>query len=217
MDHLSFCLRGLFAFLLVAFIGQAPVHAQQSENPLQRLQEKYQAIEALQAEFSQTMSSPYSDTENKFTGQVVLKDDQYRVETGTQTLVTNGETTWIYSPGENQVLINDYKEDETTFSLNDFLFNYHDRYDVTGTEAVQLDGEKHFRIHMKPKRQSDFFREMTLWMRDRDAMVTRLEVIDRNDTRMTYTLTDIELNPKVSDQTFSFTPPQEAEIVDLRS
>ena len=217
MNHLSFSLRSLFAFLLVAFIGQAPVRAQQSEDALQRLQEKYEAIEALQAEFSQTMSSPYSNTENKFTGQVVLKDNQYRVETGTQTLVTNGETTWIYSPGENQVLINDYKEDETTFSLNDFLFNYHDRYEVTGTKAVQLDGEKHLRIRMKPKRKNDFFREMTLWMRDRDAMVTRLEVVDRNDTRMTYVLTDIKLNPQVSSQTFSFTPPQEAEVVDLRS
>ena len=217
MNYLSFSLRGFFAFLIVAFIGQTPVRAQQGEDALQRLQEKYEAIEALQAEFSQTMSSPYSDAENTFTGQVVLKDNQYRVETGTQTIVTDGKTTWIYSPGENQVLINDYKEDEATFSLNDFLFNHHDRYKVTGTKAVQLDGEKHLRIHMKPKKQSDFFREMTLWMRDRDDMVTRLEVIDQNNTRLTYTLTDIELDPKVGSQTFSFTPPKEAEVVDLRS
>lgn len=208
----------MLVLLVVALIGQVPAaHAQQGQEALVRLQQKYQAIDALEAVFTQQINSPYSNATNSFSGRLVLKDNKYRVETNTQTLVTNGETTWIYSPGENQVLINDYQKDETTFSLNDFLFNYQDRYEMTGAQTVQLNGQEHVRIQMKPKQQSDFFKELTFWMRDRDAIVTKLEVVDRNDTRMVYTLEDIKLNPALSAQTFSFEPPTSAEVVDLRS
>lgn len=207
----------LSLLLTVLFIGQAPAFGQSGEQALDRLQEKYESISALEAEFTQTLESPYSSAPQQSSGRVVLKNQQYRVETGAQTLVTNGETTWIYSPGENQVLINDYKQDETTFSLNDFLFNHEDRYDVTQAETVTMNGERHVRIEMEPKKQNDFFRTLTFWMRDRDAVVTRLEVVDMNETSTTYTLDGITLNPSLDGETFSFQPPQGAEIVDLRS
>lgn len=202
------------AVLLVTF---QPAAAQETPEVVERLRQKYQTIDALRAHFTRTTTSPYAQNANRFTGEVVLSGDKYRVETQSQTLVTDGETTWVYTPSDNQVLINEYRKDETTFSLHDFLFNFSERYTVTETEIVQLDGEEHHRVELQAKEESDFFKALTVWIRSRDNLVTRLVVHDVNDTRTTYELTDITLNPDLSSQPFTFSPPESAEIVDLRS
>lgn len=211
-------LRRLLAlFLVVLFFGQIDVQAQSADQLIQRVQEKYNSIDALRAEFSQTMRSAYSEGEETFSGTLVLQGDKYRVETTNQTLVTNGVVTWIYNASENQVLVNDAVEDETSFSINDFLFNFSDHYTATGTESVTLGGEKHFKINLKPKSPDSFFQDVTVWLRDRDTIITRLEVLDMNETTMLFNLTNIQLNPEVNATTFTFQPPKTAEVIDLRS
>lgn len=201
----------------VLFFGQSTVVAQDGPELLERLRAKYESIDALRAEFTQTMTSEYSDAEESFEGTVILDGNRYRVEAGRNTFVTNGEVTWIYDTAKNQVLINDYVEDETAFSLNDFFFKSNQDYEVASAEEATHDGEAHHVLHLAPKREDAFFSEVTIWMRDEDALATRLEVLDVNGTRMAFRLDNIELNPPVSDDMFTFTPPEGAEVVDLRS
>lgn len=209
--------RLLAVALLVLITGHLTARAQDANALFERLQSKYEAIDALQANFQQTMTTPYSEREEAFSGTLVFQRDRYRVETGTQTFVTNGSVTWVYLPSENQVLINDYVEDETAFSLNSFFLNYTDRYDIASAEVVQVDGTKHYRMHLTPKSPDTFFTAITIWMRDRDNLVTRMEVTDVNETQMTFQLEDIQLNPVLQADTFTFTPPENAEVIDLRS
>jgi|SRR5690606_21758545 outer membrane lipoprotein carrier protein len=201
----------------VLFAGQQDANAQSADQIIKRIQDKYQAIDALKAEFTQTMTTPYSEGSETFSGTVVLQGDRYRVETGNQTLVTDGKVTWIYNPADNQVLINDVVEDETSFSFNDFLFSFDENYTATSVKSELIGGVKHFRVDLKPRDDDSFFREATLWLRDSDDVVTRLQVLDVNDTQMTFELTNIELNPKLDASTFTFQPPRSAEVVDLRS
>lgn len=207
----------LIAFAIVLFVGHGTAQAQSGDQVILRLKNKYDTIKTLRAEFTQTMSSSFSDGTESFSGKLMLEGDKYRVETGTQTLVTDGIVTWIYNASENQLLINDTVEDETTFSINEFFFNYPDRYEVLGVEVVQIDGQKHFRLNLKPKREDAFFQEVTLWMRDQDTVITRLEVTDLNETKMAFVLDNIELNPPLDRDTFRMDPPRGAEVIDLRS
>ncbi len=202
-------------FFAVLLAGQA--QAQHADVVLRRLKAKYDTLESLRASFSQTMTSAYSDQASTFSGTLVLKGNRYRVETDAQTLVTDGVTTWLYDESENQVLINDYIEDETAFSPGDFLMNFDQDYNVTAAQAVRLEGQPHFKLSLKPKSRDSFFREATLWMRDRDDVVTRLEVLDVNETKMMFSLKNIELNPAIPAKAFTFTAPKGAEVYDLRS
>lgn len=221
MRLLFYNARLLFLTLAVLLTGQSLIgpsaQAQEADALFERLQAKYESIDALRAQFTQTMTSPYADQEETFTGTLIFQQDRYRVETGSQTFVTDGRVTWIYMPVENQVLINDYVEDETAFSLNNFFLNYAENYDITGSDVVQHEGEKHYVLNLKPKSADTFFSDVTIWMRDRDNLVTKLKVTDMNETTMTFTLRDIELNPPLQRDTFSFTPPQGADVIDLRS
>ena len=216
-----FTRTALTSLLLVAAIvlavGHPMAHAQDANAVFERLLAKYNAIEGLRAEFTQTMSSAYWDNEESFTGQLILQGEKYRVETGTEVLVVNEQATYVYRPGEQQVLINDIVEDEASFSPSTFLLNYDDRFDVRDVAEVTYNGAKHYRLNLKPKSADSFFREATIWLRDRDDIITKLTVLDVNETRMVFTLDNIELNPTLDTSTFLFTPPDGVEIIDLRS
>ena len=191
--------------------------AQDADDVFERLKDKYDSIESLRAEFSQTMSSSYMDEEATSRGVLVVQGDRYRVETEGQTLVTDGDVTWVYMPSQNQVLINDYNEDEQTFSISDFLFDYEDNYDASEVALTQLGGKRHFVLTLTPKKDDAFFTEATLSVRESDNVITRLQVVDVNGTTMIFNLENIQLNPPLQKNTFSFTPPEGTEVIDLRS
>lgn len=207
----------LFAALTVLSFGHTTAQAQDAATIAKRLQDKYNTVQSLRAEFTQTMTSAFSDDAATSSGVLVVSGDKYRVETATQTLVTDGVTTSIYLPEENQVLLNDFIQDETSFSPSEFLLNYDDHFTVTEAETVTLDRAKHIKFSLSPKNKDSFFQEATIWMRDRDDIITRLELLDVNETRMTFVLKNVQLNPTLDDKAFTFTPPKGAEIVDLRS
>src|SRR5690606_23184756 len=82
--RLTLISRALAAFLLaaVAFAGQ--VQAQDGGAVLDRLRAKYESLDALRARFTQTVGGEVTE------GTLVFRGDQYRIETGNQTLVTDG-------------------------------------------------------------------------------------------------------------------------------
>lgn len=209
-------IRRLFiAAVLAAFALPAP--AQDADEVFARLKSKYESIGALRAEFSQTMTSAYMDDEATSTGLLIASGDSYRVETDDQTLVTDGEVTWVYMKSQNQLLINDHASDPQSFSVSEFLFDYDDRFDVAGVESVTIGGARYFVLALTPSSDEAFFTEATLTLRTRDDLITRLEVVDVNGTTMVFDLKNIELNPALDADVFRFTPPRGTEIIDLRS
>lgn len=215
MRRFSLLTRLLLVAIFLSIGDQAS--AQTADTVFERLKEKYASIESLRAEFSQTMTSSYMDEEATSQGVLVIQGERYRVETEGQTLVTDGKVTWVYMPSQNQVLINDYRNDEQSFSISEFLFGYDENYDASEVNTATVGGEKHFVLTLRPKRDDAFFTEATLAMRDRDNVITRLQVVDVNGTTMVFNLDNIQLNPALKDNVFSFTPPQGTEVIDLRS
>lgn len=213
---LSYLLSHLL--LVAVLVGAADqANAQSAESVFERLKEKYDTIESLRAEFSQTMTSSYMDDEATSSGVLIVQGESYRVETAGQTLVTDGNVTWVYMPSQNQVLINDHVNDEQTFSITEFLFEYDENFNASDVETTTLNGQRHFVLTLTPKKDDAFFTEATLSMREQDDLITQLRVVDVNGTTMLFNLENIQLNPSLAEDVFSFTPPQGTEVVDLRS
>ena len=200
--------------LVVLFAGQPTARAQSATQLVERMQRKYDSIDALRADFTQTTAVP--GFEESISGRLVLQGDAYRLETDQQTFVNNGEVTWIYNAPENQVLIDRSGLDASSFSINDFFFNYADRYAARAAEIVQHDGVKHYRLSLTPKAQDSYFTDITLWLRDSDTVVTQIEVEDAGGTTMRFVLEAIEINPALGPETFTFTPPAGAHVIDQR-
>ena len=202
-------LLGLLALLTVPFAGQAL--AQQNADVLDRLRARYESLDGLRATFTQRVGSATME------GSIALRGDAYRIETADQTLVTDGATSWVYSKTDRQVLVNDAVADETTFSPADFFTHYPDRFDVRADGTETIGGLRHDRLRLTPKNADAFLQEVTLFVRATDALPTRVRIVDGNGTTVLFDLQDVEVNPRLAEDTFRFSAPAGAEVVDLRS
>lgn len=206
-------LSSLLALAAVLFAGQ--VAAQDGASLLRRLQNTYTTSTSLRAEFTQTMTSAYGD--EQFSGTLLVHGNRYRVEAGPQQFVTDGQTTWLYNRTQNQVIINDFVEDESTFSPTGFITRYGNRYRVTNVAPSTVQGQRHYTLTLAPRSDDEFFEEVKVTMRDRDNVVTRLDLRDVNGTRMRYELRNVQFNPTLAATAFRFATPNGAEVVDLRN
>ena len=128
-----------------------------------------------------------------------------------------GEITWVYDTYQNQVIVNDFVKDEASFTISDFLDNFHSDYEILESSVSYVNGIKHHTLRLNAISPSSFFKEVTLNMRDSDDIITRLNVLDVNDATLDFNLDSIEINPSIEGDPFTFIPPDDAEIIDLRS
>lgn len=200
----------LFAMVPLTVVGQdAPT--------LEELQRRYDELGSLQASFTQVIGSDFSGDSTRIEGTALLAGNRYRVETPNETVVTNGETTWIYSPRDSQVVVNDADEEESTLTPETFLSNSTEQYERQSAESTTRDGLPHHVLTLTATEPSSRFREVKLWVRRSDQLVTRLRATDRNGSTLDLRLHDIALNPSLKDDPFTFSAPQGVEIVDLRA
>jgi outer membrane lipoprotein carrier protein len=210
---LRYLIPTLSLLLLVALVA-APSSAQSVDEIAQRLNAKYQSLQSIKAEFTQTMTSEFSDLREQKNGQLVLRGDDYRLDTGDEVYARRGDNVWRYARGDNQVIISDAMDDEGSFSVNDLFFRYDELFNFADVRTEQYEGTRHYRLTLRPKQEDAFFREVTLWLRDRDDIVTRLHMVDLNGTIMEFRLRNVELNTRIASSTFD--PPSGARVVDLR-
>jgi outer membrane lipoprotein carrier protein len=191
--------------------------ASSGEALLEEVQRRYDALESMQATFTQTVASDFSNDSSRIRGRLLLKGSMYRVETSEQTLVTDGTTSWVYTPADSQVVVNDASQDPGTLSPETFFTNYAERYDVTTAREARRNGTSHTVLSLTPSSQSTAFQDAVLWVRRTDRVITRLQVTDRNGSTITIDLDDVRLDPALPDDRFHFEPPSGIDVVDLRS
>lgn len=204
----------VFALLLLGL--SVPAAAQEAPS-LNALQARYDQLNGLRASFTQVTASEFADDSSRIQGRVLLAGNKYRVETPGQTVITNGTTTWIYSPADSQVVINDAEANTSTITPQTFLTASAKRYDVASIRAARREGVPHDVLPLTAAGDSARFREATLWVRQSDRIVTRLRATDRNGATLDLRLHGIVVNPTFEGTPFTFSPPEDIEVVDLRA
>jgi chaperone LolA len=227
----------LFLIALAAFLAAAPnVRAQgavaaslpedasQADSAdasgavlLRAVQQRYEAAGTLTATFTQTLTSDLTDGTRRVRGRLqAATGNRFRVDMPQETLVSDGQTTWVYNDAERQVLLNDYREDDVGFSPEDFFRDFTDRYDVVAQTSERRRGMPHTVLTLRPTAPDAGFRTMRLWVRDDDRAITKLRLDTRDGATITFVLTDVVLGADLPPETFTFEPPEGAEVVDLR-
>jgi len=207
--------RALFTTLLLC-LGVSPLASAQNGSSLEAVQARYDRLNGLRATFTQVTQSEFADDSTQIRGRVLLAGNKYRVETPSQTVVTNDSTNWIYSPADSQVVVNDAEANASTVTPQTFLTASAEKYDVASTRTAQRDGVPHDVLSLTATDPSARFKEAVLWVRRSDHIVTRLRATDRNGAIMELRLYDIEVDPGFENRPFSFSAPDGVEVVDLR-
>jgi len=207
------------AFFLAALLclGVSALASAQDAPSLEALQARYDRLSGLRAAFTQVIKSEFAADSTRIEGRVLLAGNKYRVETPSQTVVTNDSTTWIYSPADSQVVVNDAGADAATVTPQAFLTTSAEQYEAVSTRAAQRDGAPHDVLSLTATDPSARFKEAVLWVRRGDRIVTRLRATDRNGAILELRLHDIEVDPAFEGRPFTFSAPGGVEVVDLRA
>jgi outer membrane lipoprotein carrier protein len=195
----------------ISLLSQDDITAQ---DVIQNVQSAYKDISDAKASFSQTVKFNKSKAQSSSGTLYIKKENKYRIETGSQTIVTDGSTSWSYTPAKKQVVIDHYKETGNTFSPNKYLFQYPENFysDLTGTE--KLSGIDVYVLSLKP-RESGYVKSAKLWVGKDDWMIKKIVIITEESTS-TYSVKNIQTNTGLSNSKFTFTPPEGTEVIDMR-
>lgn len=204
-------------FILAIFLTNYPVFSQDditAQEVIQNVQNAYKDITDAKASFSQTVKYNKSKAQSSSGTLYIKKESKYRIETGSQTIVTDGSTSWSYTPSKKQVVIDYYKETGNTFSPNKYLFQYPENFysDLTGTE--KLNGKDVYVLSLKP-RESGYVKSAKLWVGKDDWIIKKIYILT-DESSSTYSIKNIQTNIGVSNSKFTFTPPEGVEVIDMR-
>ncbi|MBP9192827.1 MAG: outer membrane lipoprotein chaperone LolA [Ignavibacteria bacterium] len=200
----------IFSVILVNSVS----YAQDAQEIIKKVQSKYENITDAKATFTQTLKSSGGKA-NSSSGVIYIKKaDKYRIEAGGQVIITDGKTSWSYSPRRKQVVIDNYKDDGNSFSPNKFLFSYPENFysDLDGEENVG--GVDCYIIKLTP-RSGGSVKSAKLWVDKNEDLIRKINIVT-NESSNTYSLKNISLDTGLSPSKFSFTPPEGVEVIDLR-
>ncbi|MEM0961489.1 MAG: outer membrane lipoprotein carrier protein LolA [Bacteroidota bacterium] len=187
-----------------------PAMAQTPEQVARSLQQRYGAIESLRASFVQTAGG------QRLQGTLSVRRDAFRLDLGSQVLVTDGGTLWSYSRDDEQVVVQDYVPARVGFNVGQLFTDYLDVFRVTGASRATIGGVRHDVLTLRPRQSGSSVRDATLFVRSSDAVPTRVRVHDTSGSTLAFDLRDVERNVRMPASTFRFSAPSGTEVVDLR-
>lgn len=206
------------AVILALFLVPAIVIAQESaEAIVKKVRENYEKMQSMQADFVQNYTWSLAGETQTLEGKIFLKkDDRYRVETATQTIVTDGATVWTYSPEKQQVIIDHLSKTAEDPLPRELIVKYTRDFKakLLGTDKsgkVDL-----YRIHFTPRDENSFVSEVTAWIEKDTWLAKKIEQHDINDNVTVYELKNIQRDVALADNLFTFKIPDGLEVVDLR-
>jgi chaperone LolA len=209
--------------LLIWFFiyGAIEISAQEQEITVKQvtahLQQRYEMIDDATIKFEKHVKLGMANIDQTFTGTLRMKKpNHYCIESDYQTFITDGKTVWAYSSANNQVVIDNYKENSNTISPEQFMLNLPDNYYTSLLDSKQTESETIIQLKLVPKDDRSFLKSVKLSIEEKSWLIRKIVIIDVNETETTYTVKDIKLNTNIPDKTFSFETPAGAEVVDIR-
>jgi outer membrane lipoprotein-sorting protein len=208
-------------WLLIVFLissVQMYLFATDTEKIIKEVQEKYQKSTSLEIQFKEINRFKLTNTTSEIFGTFVIKGkDQYRLNSETQIIVTDGETFWRYNKIENQVLIDNAKKENQEVLLNNFLYDLQKNYFSQIVDEFKEDGTKIFVLKLTPKPSNEsFFTSIKFWVENKSWKIRRVIYTDYNENETEYEIEKIFFDKQFPDSFFTFNPIEGSEVVDVR-
>ncbi len=180
-----------------------------------RLQEKYETVTSLSADFTQEVFSKSSNKPFTSGGRVFFKKPgkmrwQYAGENKDE-LVSNGKTVWFFQPDLNQAL--EKKVDASMSGIStDFLSGVGN---LKRDFNVSLAGEKAdaYRLVLTPKQTLANVKRISITLDRRAGIIVKTSVEDPLGTITEVGFKNVKLNDSIRDSFFEFGAPKGVNII----
>lgn len=205
--------------ILLSFVIMIAVSSAQSvDDIVEEMQERYEDLENLSAEFKQVEHFQLTGSKNETSGKIYVKNGiQYRLETEDRVIVTDGVTVWTYSMFNNQILIDRVKKNDASVLPRDLLFKYPRDYYASLLKTEEYENEEHHILKLDPKEDTHgYIKSMKIWINSDTYLISKIEYIDFNENTSTFAIQKIDIKKDLKDSFFKFKIPEGVEVVDLR-
>jgi outer membrane lipoprotein carrier protein len=205
--------------VLAAVVLPFSARAQTADATLDRAVSVYSRMQAIRAEFRQTLTNPLTGSTAATTGTLLRrKPNLLSISfTNGDRIVADGTSLWLYLPSSvpGQVIRQSARGATTaTFDpAGEFLTAPHARYSAGEGGAASVGGRASHIIILSPRSRNAPFSKVRLWVDDSDNSVRRFEVTDSNGLTRLVEITRLTVNPVLPRSAFSFTPPKGVRVV----
>jgi outer membrane lipoprotein carrier protein len=209
---------------LVLFMALA-AHAQKApprlaaKDVVAKMQRFYEAIADLKADFKQEIASPTTGRTKTSYGVVKLKKpgrmrwDYAKPEK--KHFICDGTTLWVYEPEDQQAFRQEIKASNLSAAVT-FLAGKGKLSDEFDFEAVP-DGtygpKTDYAIKLTPKQPQAQFKSIVLVVDPQSFQVKQSLVQTQDGGQSRVWFTGVELNKKIPDSVFKFTPPPGVRVI----
>jgi outer membrane lipoprotein carrier protein len=212
--------RYLFSSLLV-FVGSSLVFAQYDPKALQILDamsSKYKAMGSFKADFSYNLESPASGINETYKGSIVVKNEKFHLNLGTQEVINDGNTVYTYLKETNEVNIANYEPDEGEITPTEIYTMYKKGFKYLYAEEVMEGGQAYDVIDLVPEDKNKQFFKIKITIHKKDKTVKRWKIFEKNGNRYTYDIKSFVPNHAVTEQFFKWDKSKHpgVQVVDLR-
>lgn len=185
---------------------------------VEEIQDKYEKIEYLSAEFVQIEQFKLTGSKNETRGKIFVKDGiKYRLETEDQIIVTDGETVWTYSIFNNQVLVDRVKEGDGSLLPRDLLFKYPRDYFASLIDEVEIDGDDYYVLKLDPREGvHGYIKTMKIWVNCDSYIIAKIEYTDFNDNISYFEIKKVDIESELSNSLFQLKIEEGVDVIDLR-
>jgi chaperone LolA len=201
-------------FFLLTFT--TVVYCQDGNRIIKEVQNKFESITNLSADFSQSNELPDVKKPVTYKGKFLFeKENKYRIELKNSQIITDGKTVWNYNKKAKKVIVGDAESDQSVFSVKNVVFDYPSQSKISYVGKELIDGDSCNVIQLDPVDKDKKFESAKLWI-DSNNLIKKFEIKNPDNSIMVFELSDIKINQKISKDKFIFNPPQGTEIIDLR-
>jgi outer membrane lipoprotein-sorting protein len=173
---------------------------------LKALQNKFNSIQNFTANVSQFVDDKPSLNAKIF----FKKENNFRIEFGNSTIISDGSTSWNYNNKENKVIITNYEEDESLFSINFLVYKFPSQCTLKGEKEGSL-----MKLTLIPKGRGSNLNEVTLWINN-DDLIEKVQTNDPATGIIELRFSNVKTNQNLPDSNFQFSAPEGSKVIDLR-
>lgn len=188
---------------------------------LEKMRLQYEGYSSLQCDFTLSLEIPEQPV-NEQKGTLIQQGEKYRLKLDDRTLVSDGESVWLYTEKNKDVQINNADEESepgTISSPKDLLKAYEwDNYIYVLVNEFAEAGRVVQQIEFKPTDRDADFSKIRLTLDKKTMEVVRIKTFGKDGSRYTVTVNKLLPNASVNSSTFSFTKKEcpDCHFEDLR-
>jgi outer membrane lipoprotein carrier protein len=187
---------------------------------LDRMQKRYDQAKDFHARFSQNYSRAVVGRATLSTGTITFKKpgrmrwDYEKPEP--RMFLSNGQVLWLYEPSEKQAFKQDLKTSQLPAALA-FLMGkgkITDEFDVTFAKDAKQGRPGDFRLALAPKQPQSAYKSILFVVDPKEFLVRESVLVDSQGNTNHFTFDGLEVNSKIADSVFKWTPPAGVRVVD---